>query len=115
MEMNIYGYKCKKCGHVQYPYRTICCNCHKNEHNEFDIVPLPKEGKLLTYTNLYTLPPDFEVVTLGLGIVELDGGQRITGQLNIDKPKIGMKVTGKVEVVRRDDYNEYMGMVFYSA
>jgi uncharacterized OB-fold protein len=115
MEMNIYGYKCKHCGHVQYPYRTICRNCHKNEHGEFDIVPLAKEGTLLTFTNLYSLPPDFETVTIMLGIVELSDNNRITGRLNIPKPEIGMKVKGKVEVVRQDDYNKYWGMVFYEA
>jgi uncharacterized OB-fold protein len=114
MEFNIYAYKCKKCGHVQYPYRTICRNCHANEHNEFDIVPMAKKGKLLTYTTLYTLPSDFEAVTINLGIVELEDGNRITGQLSIDKPKIGMKVSGKVEVVRKDEYNKYLGMVFYA-
>ncbi len=115
MEFNIYAYKCQKCGHVQYPYRTRCRNCKKNDHNEFDIVPLPKKGKLLTFTTLYSLPSDFEIVTLALGIVELEGGNRLTGQLNIKNPKIGMAVTGKVEVVRRDEYNKNLGMVFYKA
>ena len=114
MEMNIYGYKCLKCGHVQYPYRTICRSCHKNNHNEFEIVPLPKKGKLLTFTALYAPPADFEVVSLGLGIVELEDGNRITGQLKIGNPQIGMAVAGKIEVVRRDDYNKYWGIVFYS-
>jgi uncharacterized OB-fold protein len=115
MEMNIYAYKCKKCGHVQYPYRTLCRNCHKNNHAEFDIVALPKQGKLLTYTTLYTLPSDFETVTITLGIVELEDGNRITGQLNFDKPQMGMAVTGEVKVVRSDDYNKYLGMVFHEA
>lgn len=115
MELNIYAFKCKKCGHVQYPYRTICRCCHDNAHNEFDIVPLPKSGKLLTYTELYSLPPDFETVTLMLGIVELEDGNKITGQIAIKKPKMGMKVKGTVEVVRRDDYNKYLGMVFREA
>jgi uncharacterized protein len=115
MEFNIYAYKCKRCGHVQYPYRTICRNCHENNHNEFDIVPLPKKGKLLTYTILYNPPSDYETPTLSLGIVELEDGNRITGQIKIDKPKTGMAVVGKVEVVRNESYNEYMGMVFYKA
>ncbi len=115
MEMNIYAYKCKKCGHVQYPYRTICRNCHKNDHAEFDIVPLAKDGKLLTYTTLYSLPPDFETVTILLGIVELSDNNRITAQLNVRNPKIGMKLQGKVEVVRQDEYTKYYGMVFYEA
>ena len=115
MEMNIYAYKCKKCGHVQYPYRTLCRNCHKNDHAEFDIVPLAKFGKLLTFTNLYTLPSDFETVTITLGIVELEDGNRITGQLEIPSPKIGMTVKGEVKVVRSDEYNKYLGMVFQQA
>jgi uncharacterized protein len=115
VEFNIYAYKCKRCGHVQYPYRTICRQCHENDHNEFDIVPLPKKGKLLTFTILYNPPSDYEVPTLALGIVELEDGNRIIGQLKIDKPKTGMAVKAKVEVVRKESYSENLGMVFYKA
>lgn len=115
MELNIYGYKCRRCGHVHYPYKTICKNCGENDHNEFDIVALPKEGTLLTYTTLYTPPSDYEVVTLELGIVELEGGNRITGQLEIKDPKIGMKVRGRVAVVRNEGYRKHLGMVFTRA
>jgi uncharacterized OB-fold protein len=115
MEMSIYAYKCKRCGHVQYPYRTICRKCHDNDHNEFDIVPLPKNGKLLTFTHLYNPPADFELVFLSLGIVELEDGNRILGQINIKQPKTGMKVVGKVEKVRQDGYTTNYGMVFYEA
>ena len=55
------------------------------------------------------------MVHLTLGIVELTGGQRITGQLRIADPKIGMKVKGEVEPVRKDEYHKYFGMVFYAA
>jgi uncharacterized OB-fold protein len=115
MDFNIYAYKCKKCGHVQYPYRTICRNCHKNEHNEFDIIPMAKRGKLLTFTHLYALAAEFDTAMLTFGIVELEDGNRITGQLHIEKPRIGMNVTGKVEVVRKDDYNKHYGMIFYQS
>ncbi len=111
MELSILGYKCKKCGYVQYPHRTLCRKCL---HNEFDTVPLAKEGKLVTFTILHTLPPDFEVPTLGLGIVELDDGQKIMGQLAIDKPKIGMRVRSKIENVRCEEYDTYKGVVFYT-
>jgi uncharacterized OB-fold protein len=113
MELNIYAYKCKRCGQLHYPYKTICKKCGDNDHNEFDIVALPKNGKLLTYTILYNPPSDFEVAALYLGIVELEGGMRITGQLDIKNPKTGMKVAGKVEVVRKDGYKKHLGMVFY--
>ena len=113
--MELYAYKCKKCGHLHYPYRMVCKNCGKNEHNEFDPVPLPRKGKLLTFTILHNPPSDYEVVTLGLGIVELDNGIRVTGQLRIPSPKIGMKVKGELDVVRATDYSKHYGMVFYKA
>jgi uncharacterized OB-fold protein len=119
MNRDILGYKCRKCGTVHYPNRTRCKNCGHVEWVGADItydpVPLPKDGTLLTFTRLYALPPDFEMVHLTLGIVELTGGQRITGQLRIADPKIGMKVKGEVEPVRKDEYHKYFGMVFYAA
>ncbi len=115
MSKDIYAFKCRKCGCLHYPYRMVCKNCGKNQHNEFDPVPLPKIGKLVTFTFVHNLPADFEVAKLGLGFVELENGIRILGQLSIQDPKIGMKVKGEVEVVRSDDYNQYYGMVFYKA
>ncbi|MBC8174310.1 MAG: hypothetical protein H8E82_01475 [Candidatus Marinimicrobia bacterium] len=112
MATNVYAYKCRRCGKVHYPYRTICKKCGENDHNEFDIVPLAKKGKLITYTHLYTLPADYETKALTLGIVELEDGNRITAQLNIQEPQIGMNVVGKVDVVRQDEYTKYLGMVF---
>ena len=100
---------------MHYPYRTICKKCGRNEHNEFDIVPLAKRGKLVTFTHLYTLPADYETVKLSLGVVELDDGMKITGQLKMEEPEIGMKVKGKVEIVRSDEYDKHLGMVFYKA
>ena len=118
MQRDILGYKCRKCGFVHYPYRTRCRKCGHVEFERgsivMDPVPLPKNGKLLTYTHAYALPPQFELTHLTLGIVELDGGQRITGQLKIAEPKTGMRVKGKVEVVRKDDYKKDYGMVFYA-
>ena len=117
MSKQILGYKCLKCGHVMYPYHSRCKKCGHTEWKGFDIVfdtvPLPDRGKLLTYTQLYALPPDFEAVTLSFGIVELEDGHRLTGQIKIDKPKTGMKVKGKVELVREEGYNKHYGMVFY--
>ena len=115
MALEIYAYKCKKCGQLHYPYRMVCKKCGKNDVFEFDTVPLPKKGKLLTFTTVYNLPPDFNVARLGLGIVELENGMRITGQLKITNPKLGMAVAGKVEIVREAEYSKNYGMVFYPA
>jgi uncharacterized OB-fold protein len=111
--MEIYAYRCRKCGHVHYPYRMVCKKCRQNEHNEFDAVPLPRKGKLLTYTQLYNLPADYMVAKLGLGIVELENGIRLTGQVKAEDPRIGMRLNGRVEIVRTGDYDEHYGMVFY--
>lgn len=115
MAREIYAYQCRKCGRLHYPFRMVCKGCRQNDFFEFDIVPLPKTGKLLTFTKVYNLPAEFEVATLGLGIVELENGLRITGQLDIDDPEMGMAVTGSVEVVRRSDYEQFYGMVFRAA
>ncbi len=118
MIRDILGHKCRKCGTIQYPLRTRCKKCGHTEWEKgnivYDPVALPKKGTLLTFTHLYALPPQFELTHLTLGIVELDGGQRITGQLKIGEPKIGMRVKGKVEVVRKDDYKKDYGVVFYA-
>ncbi|MFA5139833.1 MAG: OB-fold domain-containing protein [Elusimicrobiota bacterium] len=113
--MEIYGYKCRKCGHINYPYRMRCGKCRKGEYEDFDPVALPKAGKLLTYTFVYNLPVDFSVPKLGLAIVELSNGVRMTGQLRAEEPKLGMKLRGEVEVVRQGEYEKSRGMVFYAA
>lgn len=117
MERDILGYKCPKCGYVHYPYRSRCRQCGhtpwKGVDIVWDVVPLPKTGKLLTFTKLYALPSDYEAVNLVLGIVELDNGNRLTGQLRMENPKIGMRVRGKVEVVRTEEYKKFWGMAFY--
>jgi uncharacterized OB-fold protein len=100
---------------MHYPMRMVCKGCKKNDFFEFDPVPLPKTGKLLTFTKVYNLPAQYEVATLGLGIVELENGMRMLGQLEIEDPKIGMAVTGSVEVVRKETYDDFYGMVFTAA
>jgi hypothetical protein len=113
MARDIYGYRCRKCGELHYPYRMVCRKCRANEHNEFDPVPLPRDGKLLTFSRVHALPGDFEVPTLLLGIVELENGIRVTGQLKIDRPEIGMAVHGEVETVRKSEFDRRLGVVFY--
>ena len=115
MALEIYAYRCKKCGQLHYPFRMVCKKCGNKTQFEFDTVPLPKSGTLLTFTHVYALPPDFNVAKLGLGIVELSNGMRITGQIRIPNPRIGMAVNGKVEVVREAEYSKNYGMVFYPA
>jgi len=115
MALEIYAYRCKKCGELHYPFRMRCKKCGELKQFQFDPEPLPKKGKLLTFTKVYNLGGDYDVATLDLGIVELENGLRMLGQLQIDEPKLGMKVEGKIGVVRSDAYNKYHGMIFHKA
>ncbi len=115
MAREIYAYRCRLCGTMHYPFRMVCSGCKQNDFFEFDTVPLPKAGKLLTFTKVYNLPAQYEVATLGLGIVELENGMRMLGQLQIDEPVMGMPVQGTVEIVRKEPYDNYYGMVFRAA
>ncbi len=115
MDRNIYGYKCGACGHINYPYRMRCRKCGRTEYTDFELVLPPKRGKLLTHTRLHNPPADYLVPTLQLGIVELENGVRVMGQLHMSNPMAGMPVEAKVEVVRWTDYDSFYGMIFYPA
>jgi hypothetical protein len=115
MERELYAYKCRNCGMLHYPFRMVCKGCRQNGFFEFDPVPLPHNGKLLTFTFVHNLPAEFEVARLGLGIVELENGIRVTGQIDIEDPKLGMNVVGKIGVVKRETYENRFGMIFRAA
>jgi hypothetical protein len=115
MARQIYGYRCRRCGELHYPFRMRCRSCGELEPFQFDPEPLPTRGRLLTFTHVHNLPAEFEVARLGLGIVELDNGVRVTGQLEVEKPAIGMAVVGEVRVVRHQAYEDWHGLVFRAA
>ena len=115
MERQVLAYRCRSCGALHYPFRMRCKHCGNLEFFEFDPEPLSLRGTLLTHTRVHNLPAEFEVETLGLGVVELEAGVRVTGQLDIDEPTPGMAVTGTVDVVRRETYDDYWGVVFRAA
>ncbi|HEY5651440.1 MAG TPA: OB-fold domain-containing protein [Acidimicrobiia bacterium] len=115
MERRIYGYRCRSCGTLHYPFRMRCRQCGNLEFFEFDPEPLPNTGTLLTFTHVHNLPAEYEVARLGLGVIELAGGTRVVGQLDIDQPRLGMAVEGEVAIVRREAYKEYWGYVFHAA
>jgi len=85
--------KCTKCGRVFFPPRLVCPGCGSRT---FEGVRLQDEGSLLTYTVIRVGPSQFADQTpFAVGIVELDGGVRITCQVvdcEIDKLAIGQRV-----------------------
>jgi uncharacterized OB-fold protein len=115
MQRQIYAYRCNGCGTLHYPFRMVCRSCRANDYFEFTPEPLPTRGRLLTYTHVHNLPAEYEVARLGLGIVELENGMRILGQLDVEAPELGMEVDGEVAVVRREAYDERYGIIFRAA
>ncbi|MGC8896937.1 MAG: Zn-ribbon domain-containing OB-fold protein [Bacteroidota bacterium] len=71
--------KCTKCGKISFPPRLICPNC---KGKEFQKVQLADEGKILTYTVVRVASRAFSMETpYVVGIVELNGGVRLTTQI----------------------------------
>lgn len=115
VQRHVYAYRCRSCGTLHYPFRMRCKACGDLEFFAFDEEPLPAAGTLVTYTHVHNLPAEYAVARLGLGVVELDGGTRVLGQLDIDDPRAGMAVEATVEVVRRETYEDFWGFVFRAA
>ena len=101
--------KCKSCGKVSYPMHFYCPACGATK---FEPVPVEGEGKLLTWTRVYTLPLDYSDLYITLGIVELDMGVRATGRLDIAEPEIGARVRARIGKVREISGNDVTGLIF---
>lgn len=103
--------KCEKCGKVFFPPRQICSKC---KSKKFETVNLNRNGNVLTYTIIRIPPSQFkDEAPYALGIVELEGGGRITTQIadcDFDKLKIGMPV--KMEFRRIQEEGE-SGVIGY--
>lgn len=103
--------KCLKCGFICFPPRLICPNCHTRE---FDSVVLAQNGKVVTHTIIRVPPHPFvDQAPYAMGIVELDDGVKLTGQIvdcGFDELKTGFRV--KVEF--RKIYQEgEAGVIYY--
>ncbi len=71
--------KCRGCGFVMFPPRLVCPRCRSRA---FETVRLADAGKLLTYTVIRVPPaPYADQAPYALGIVELDDGVRVMGQV----------------------------------
>ena len=85
--------KCKSCSEIYFPPRLICAKCRCRQ---FETVKLSDEGSIVTYTVIRVGPSQFSDQTpYAVGIVELDGGVRITAQIvdcEFDKLAVGKRV-----------------------
>jgi uncharacterized protein len=85
--------KCQSCGEVYFPPRLICAKC---KARNFATVTLNDEGTIISYTVIRMGSSQFEDLTpYAVGIVELDGGVRITSQIadcEFEKLFVGQRV-----------------------
>jgi hypothetical protein len=103
--------KCKNCGDIAFPPRLVCPRC---QSRAFETIKLADAGKIITYTVIRVPPQPFADQTpYALGIVELDDGVRLMGQVvdcGFEDLKIGKRV--QVEFRRISEEGE-AGVIHY--
>ncbi len=61
--------KCKKCGKILFPPRLVCPVC---SFQEFEVINLPLEGKIVSFSELHTGHPSFsDLQPYALVIIEV--------------------------------------------
>jgi uncharacterized OB-fold protein len=103
--------KCKKCGAISFPPRLICPAC---KGREFGPIILADKGKVITYTIIRVAPQPFvDQSPYAVGIVELDDGVRLTGQI-VDCNFEDLKTGARVRIEFRKIYQEgESGVIYY--
>ncbi len=90
--------KCKRCGELMLPPRTICPNCIGKD---LSWIELKANGKLLAYTLIHVAPKQFETLApYAVGIVKLDDGPQLLGMIRgveVEKLKVDMSLTVEFE------------------
>lgn len=109
---NITAYKCKSCGLIMYPYHNRCLNC---KNREFEKIEPSEEGKLVTFTVIEQLPWGMDERGRILGVVEFDNGVKALGLVDVEEPKLGMKVKRGWGNVREIGGVKVKGLIFEKA
>ncbi len=109
MAQEMYAYKCTACGELHHPKHYVCKKC---VNRKFEEVPLGGEVTLVTYTKVYNLPEGYMKPYMGFGIVKFTNGLVVSGQLEVENPEIGMKLTATVGVVKEGIGKDYYGFIF---
>lgn len=105
------GGQCKDCGYVMYPSRAVCPKCHSKN---IELIDLPREGKILTYTIVYSAPEGFgDFTPYAVAIVELTNGARLMLQI-VDTEFENIAIGKKVSIVFRRLFVEgNAGIIIY--
>ncbi len=91
------------CNEVSFPPRAVCASCGGRESV---VYPLPREGKLLSFSVLQSAPPDFALdPPYAVGLIELSDGTRLTAQVtgtDLENLHEGMAVRYAFRKVQQD-------------
>lgn len=110
-EPALIGSKCRSCGQVLFPAKSVCLNCMSPD---VEFIKLSRDGKLYTYTTVYMasehFPPPYMV-----GWIELPEDIRIFSQIRGWQEhtlKIGTNMRLYIETLWQDEDREVIGFVF---
>jgi uncharacterized OB-fold protein len=105
------GSRCKACGAEFFPPVYRCRRCGSEDIKDEE---MPKEGRIMTYTQLHEPLPGFETqAPFYLAVVRLDNGARVLSQL-VDSPDESVKTGARVRAtVRRAKVDGDSGQILY--
>lgn len=97
--------KCKQCGKVFFPPRTVCNGCRGVD---FEDVMLARTGTVETFTVIRVAPTGFtDQAPYGVGIIKLDDGVKLTAQIvDCDPEKIAIGNRVRLEFRRLQEDGE---------
>jgi uncharacterized OB-fold protein len=103
--------KCEECGRIHYPPRQSCPYCGSRKLKKIE---LPRKGKLVSYTTIYSVPGDHRLHTpIMLGLVEI-GGTKIIAELTDVLPEELNNVEEVEPVIRKVDEQGENGVIGYA-
>jgi uncharacterized OB-fold protein len=106
------AFKCTNCGHIHYPEHARCAFCG---NRQFEKITAEGTAKLLTFTEVRTLPWGIDERCRTLGIAEFANKVRAMGWLRVAKPKLGMKLKAEWAPVRVIRGEQAYGLAFSAA
>jgi uncharacterized OB-fold protein len=103
--------KCRNCAFIAFPPRIVCPRC---QSRKFETIILANAGKIITYTIIRVPPHPFaDQAPYAVGIIELDDGVRLTGQI-VDFAFDDLKIGQRVKIEFRKVYEEgEAGVIYY--
>lgn len=103
--------RCEACGAVSFPPRLVCPACRGRK---FVTLPLPPQGKVVTFTVIHVGPSSHKhEVPYALAVVELADGVRVTCQVvDLDPARVEAGMPVRLEFRRIQEDGE-AGVIAY--